>query len=124
MVVKKEFEQSLSSHSLDKSIYFLISWLLSASLNCFNDFWSQTGSVPLHLPKSKAGRHGHLPLIIIIGLVHYFISVDRVTQLRYRQLQDVGTVGLHHEVICYKIPSDAQVPLEFGDVLDGLGSYY
>ena len=63
-----------------------------------------------------------LPLIIIVGLVHYLISVDQVTQLWLRQLQDIGTVGLHHEVICYKIPSDAQVPLEFGDVLEGLGS--
>ena len=64
----------------------------------------------------------HLPLIIIISLVNYFISMDQKTQLRHRQLQDVGSVGLHHEVICYKIPSDAQVPLEFGDVLEGLGS--
>ena len=64
----------------------------------------------------------HLPLIIIISLVHYFISVDQKTQLWHRQLQDVGTVGLHYEVIRYKIPSDAQVPLEFGHVLEGLGS--
>ena len=62
-----------------------------------------------------------LPLVIIISLVNYFISVDQKTQLRHRKLQDVGTIGLHHEVICYKIPSNAQVPLEFGDVLDGLG---
>ena len=58
-----------------------------------------------------------LPIIVRIGLVHYFISVDRETQLWHRQLQDVGSVGVHYEVICYKIPSDAQVPLEFGDVL-------
>ena len=63
-----------------------------------------------------------LPLIIIISLVNYFISVDQVAQLWHRQLQDIGTVGLHHEVICYKIPSDAQVALELGQVLDGLGS--
>ena len=63
-----------------------------------------------------------LPLIIFIGLVNYLVSVDQVTQLWHRQLQDVGTVALHHEVICFKIPSDAQVALEFGDVLEGLGS--
>ena len=50
-----------------------------------------------------------LPHIIIIRLVNYFISVDQETQLWHRQLQDVGTVGLHPEVIRYKIPSDAQV---------------
>ena len=59
----------------------------------------------------------HLPHIIRISLVHYFISVDQVTQFRNRQLRDVGSVGVHYEVICYKIPSDAQVPLEFGDML-------
>ena len=64
----------------------------------------------------------HLPLFILISLVNYFISVDQETQIWHRQLQDIGTVGLHHKVICYKIPSDAQVALEFGDVLDGLGS--
>ena len=64
----------------------------------------------------------HLPLIIMVSLVDYFISVDHETQLWHRQLQDVGTVELHHEVIRYKIPSDAQVALEFGDVLEGLGS--
>ena len=58
-----------------------------------------------------------LPLVIIICHVDYFISVDQETQLWHRQLQDVGSVGLHHEVIRYKIPSNAQVPLEFGDVL-------
>ena len=58
-----------------------------------------------------------LPLGIIIGLVHYFISVDRKTLLWHRKLQDVGTVGEHLKVTCYKIPSDTQVPLEFGDVL-------
>ena len=63
-----------------------------------------------------------LPLIIVVSLVNYLVSVNQVTQLWYRQLLDVSTIGLHHEVICYKIPSDAQVPLEFGDVLDGLGS--
>ena len=63
-----------------------------------------------------------LPLIFRIGLVHYFISVDQETQLRHWQLQDVGSVGVHQEVICYKIPADAQVPLEFGDMLKGLGS--
>ena len=63
-----------------------------------------------------------LPLVIIISLVNYFISVDQKTQLRHRQLQDVGTIGLQYEVICYKIPSNAQVPLELGDVLKGLSS--
>ena len=58
-----------------------------------------------------------LPIIVRIGLVHYFISVDQVTQLWHVQLRDVGSVGVHYEVICYKIPSDAQVPLEFGDML-------
>ena len=62
-----------------------------------------------------------LPHIVRISLVHYFISVDRETQLRHRQLQDVGSVGLHHQVIGHKIPADAQVPLEFGDVLQRLG---
>ena len=64
----------------------------------------------------------HLPLIVRIGLVHYFIFVDQETQLRHWQLQDVGSVGVHQEVICYKIPSDAQVPLEFGDMPHGLDS--
>ena len=64
----------------------------------------------------------HLPLTVIISLVNYFISVNQKTQLWHRPLRDIGTVGLHHEVICYKIPSDAQVPLEFGDILKGLGS--
>ena len=63
-----------------------------------------------------------LPMTIIISLVHYFVSVDQETQIWHRQLQDVGAVELHHIVIRYKIPSDAQVPLEFGDVLKGLGS--
>ena len=64
----------------------------------------------------------NLPLVIIISLVNYFISVDQKTQLRHRQLQDVGTIGLHHEVICQRIPSNAQVPLELGHVLQGLSS--
>ena len=63
-----------------------------------------------------------LPLIVRIGLVNYLISVDQGTQLWPGQLRDVGSVGVHHEVICYKIPSDAQVPLEFGDELYGLDS--
>ena len=62
-----------------------------------------------------------LPLIMI-SLVDDFTSVDRKTQLWHRQLQDVGTVSVHHKVICCKIPSDAQVPLEFCDVLERLGS--
>ena len=41
----------------------------------------------------------HLPMIISVSNVDYFISVDRETQLWHRQLQDVGSVGLHHEVI-------------------------
>ena len=61
-------------------------------------------------------------MINIISSVNYLISVDQKTQLRHRQLQDVGAVGLHHEVICYKIPSNAQVPLKLCDVLQGLSS--
>ena len=63
----------------------------------------------------------HLPLATS-SLVHYFLSVDQIAQLWHRQLQDIPTVELQRQVVLYQIPPDAEVPLEFGDVLQRLDS--
>ena len=66
---------------------------------------------------------GLLDLPLIWSAIIIDLGVTDLIELgNGRQLFDFDALVLHSPVIRYKIPSDAQVPLEFGDVLERLSS--